>query len=144
MTPSVLAVTDIENPAKIRISYPRKIPLTGRCLHSQVCNMLPSSSCLPALLCSEAVTGSRGRNSVHSNMTAGGVSGATISLRAWHGGPQWVRERAGMVDAELKVYGTNNKRVVDKSILTAQASEKVVSLYEVAERASHVTMEVVA
>lgn len=72
------------------------------------------------------------------------MSGATISLRAWHGEPQWVRERAGMVDAELKVYGTNNKRVVDKSILTAQASEKVVSLYEVAERASHVTMEVVA
>lgn len=47
------------------------------------------------------------------------------------------RELGGVVDAELKVYGTSNVRVVDASILPLQVSGHLTStLYAVAERTS--------
>lgn len=47
------------------------------------------------------------------------------------------REKGGVVDSELKVYGTSNVRVVDASILPFQVCGHLVStLYAVAERAS--------
>lgn len=47
------------------------------------------------------------------------------------------REKGGVVDPELKVYGTTNVRVVDASILPFQVCGHLVStLYAVAERAS--------
>ncbi|ROW17100.1 hypothetical protein VPNG_01394 [Cytospora leucostoma] len=47
------------------------------------------------------------------------------------------KEKGGVVDSELKVYGTTNVRVVDASILPFQVCGHLVStLYAVAERAS--------
>ncbi|KAJ4396629.1 hypothetical protein N0V93_000850 [Gnomoniopsis smithogilvyi] len=49
------------------------------------------------------------------------------------------REKGGVVDAELKVYGTSNVRVVDASVLPFQVCGHLVStLYAVAERASDI------
>lgn len=47
------------------------------------------------------------------------------------------RDMGGVVDSNLVVYGTNNVRVVDASILPLQVCGHLVStLYAVAERAS--------
>lgn len=47
------------------------------------------------------------------------------------------REKGGVVDAELRVYGTSNVRVVDASVLPFQVCGHLVStLYAVAERAA--------
>lgn len=47
------------------------------------------------------------------------------------------RELGGVVDPELRVYGTGNVRVVDASVLPLQISGHLTStLYAVAERAS--------
>lgn len=47
------------------------------------------------------------------------------------------RDKGGVVDAELKVYGTKNVRVVDASVLPFQLCGHLTStLYAVAERAS--------
>ena len=47
------------------------------------------------------------------------------------------RELGGVVDPELRVYGTANVRVVDASILPMQISgHMTATLYAVAERAS--------
>jgi choline dehydrogenase len=47
------------------------------------------------------------------------------------------RELGGVVDHELKVYGTTNVRVVDASVLPFQVCGHLTStLYAVAERAS--------
>lgn len=49
------------------------------------------------------------------------------------------REKGGVVDSELKVYGTSNVRVVDASVLPFQVCGHLVStLYAVAERASDI------
>lgn len=47
------------------------------------------------------------------------------------------REDGGVVDAQLKVYGSSNLRVVDASVLPMQQSTHLSSiLYGVAERAA--------
>jgi choline dehydrogenase-like flavoprotein len=47
------------------------------------------------------------------------------------------QEKGGVVDPELKVYGTNNVRVIDASVLPFQLCGHLTStLYAVAERAS--------
>lgn len=47
------------------------------------------------------------------------------------------RQLGGVVDPELRVYGTRNVRVVDASVLPLQISGHLTStLYAVAERAS--------
>jgi choline dehydrogenase-like flavoprotein len=47
------------------------------------------------------------------------------------------RDKGGVVDAELRVYGTKNVRVVDASVLPFQITGHLTStLYAVAERAS--------
>lgn len=47
------------------------------------------------------------------------------------------REKGGVVNPELKVYGTKNVRVVDASVLPFQLCGHLTStLYAVAERAS--------
>lgn len=60
----------------------------------------------------------------------------------WHGlgsAAMMARELGGVVDSELKVYGTENVRVVDASILPLQLSGHLTStLYAVAERASDI------
>lgn len=49
------------------------------------------------------------------------------------------RELGGVVDKELRVYGTRNVRVVDASVLPMQVSGHLTStLYAVAERASEI------
>lgn len=49
------------------------------------------------------------------------------------------RELGGVVDPELRVYGTANVRVVDASILPMQISGHLTAtLYAVAERASSI------
>lgn len=49
------------------------------------------------------------------------------------------RELGGVVDPELKVYGTANVRVVDASIIPTQISGHLTAaLYAVAERASDI------
>lgn len=49
------------------------------------------------------------------------------------------RELGGVVDSELKVYGTSNVRVVDASIFPLQVSGHLTStLYAVAERTSDI------
>ncbi|KAF6816437.1 glucose oxidase (GMC oxidoreductase) [Colletotrichum plurivorum] len=52
------------------------------------------------------------------------------------------REKGGVVDAQLKVYGTANLRVVDASVLPFQVCGHLVStLYAVAERAADLIKE---
>ncbi|GKT94458.1 glucose oxidase [Colletotrichum tofieldiae] len=52
------------------------------------------------------------------------------------------REKGGVVDANLKVYGTSNVRVVDASVLPFQVCGHLVStLYAVAERAADLISE---
>ncbi|KAK2012085.1 GMC oxidoreductase [Colletotrichum eremochloae] len=52
------------------------------------------------------------------------------------------REKGGVVDANLKVYGTSNVRVVDASVLPFQVCGHLVStLYAVAERAADLILE---
>jgi choline dehydrogenase len=47
------------------------------------------------------------------------------------------RELGGVVDPELRVYGTDNVRVVDASVLPLQISGHLTStLYAVAQRAA--------
>jgi choline dehydrogenase-like flavoprotein len=49
------------------------------------------------------------------------------------------KELGGVVDAELKVYGTTNVRVVDAGILPFQVCGHLVStLYAIAEKASDI------
>jgi choline dehydrogenase len=49
------------------------------------------------------------------------------------------KELGGVVDPELKVYGTANVRVVDASILPTQISGHLTAtIYAVAERASRI------
>jgi len=49
------------------------------------------------------------------------------------------RELGGVVDPELKVYGTTNVRVVDASIIPMQISGHLTAtIYAVAERASDI------
>lgn len=49
------------------------------------------------------------------------------------------RELGGVVDPELKVYGTENVRVVDASILPLQFSGHLTAtLYAVSERAAEI------
>lgn len=49
------------------------------------------------------------------------------------------RELGGVVDPELKVYGTANVRVVDGSIIPIQISgHPIATLYAVAERAADI------
>jgi choline dehydrogenase len=49
------------------------------------------------------------------------------------------RELGGVVDHELRVYGTGNVRVVDASVLPMQISGHLTAtLYAVAERASDI------
>lgn len=52
------------------------------------------------------------------------------------------RELGGVVDSNLVVYGTENVRVVDASILPTQISGHLTSLiYAVAERAADLMMQ---
>jgi choline dehydrogenase len=52
------------------------------------------------------------------------------------------RELGGVVDPELKVYGTENVRVVDASVLPTQVSGHLVStIYAVAERAADIIIQ---
>ena len=47
------------------------------------------------------------------------------------------KELGGVVDAELKVYGTENVRVVDASVMPFQVSGHLTStIYAIAEKAS--------
>lgn len=49
------------------------------------------------------------------------------------------RELGGVVDPELKVYGTNNVRIMDASIFPFQNSgHPTATLYAVAERAADI------
>lgn len=49
------------------------------------------------------------------------------------------RELGGVVDSELRVYGTNNVRVVDASVLPFETSGHLTStIYAVSERISDV------
>lgn len=49
------------------------------------------------------------------------------------------RELGGVVDAEFKVYGTSNIRVVDASVFPLQVSGHLTStLYAIAERTSDI------
>lgn len=49
------------------------------------------------------------------------------------------RELGGVVDKELRVYGTSNVRVVDASVLPLQVSgHPTATLYAVAERISDI------
>lgn len=49
------------------------------------------------------------------------------------------RELGGVVDSELKVYGTSNVRVVDASVFPLQVSGHMTStLYAIAERVSDI------
>jgi choline dehydrogenase len=49
------------------------------------------------------------------------------------------RELGGVVDPELRVYGTSNVRIVDASVLPMQISGHLTAtLYAVAERASEI------
>ena len=49
------------------------------------------------------------------------------------------RELGGVVDPELKVYGTRNVRVVDASVIPMQISGHLTAtLYAIAERASDI------
>ncbi len=49
------------------------------------------------------------------------------------------RELGGVVDPELRIYGTTNVRVVDASILPNQVSGHLTAtLYAVAERAADI------
>lgn len=49
------------------------------------------------------------------------------------------RELGGVVDPNLKVYGTSNVRVVDASVLPIQISGHLTAtLYAIAERASDI------
>ena len=51
------------------------------------------------------------------------------------------RDLGGVVDAELRVYGTQNVRVVDASVIPLQISGHLTAtLYAVAERASDIIM----
>jgi choline dehydrogenase len=53
------------------------------------------------------------------------------------------RQLGGVVDPELRVYGTGNVRVVDASVLPLQISGHLTStLYAVAERASEMIRNV--
>ena len=53
------------------------------------------------------------------------------------------RELGGVVDSELRVYGTVNVRVVDASVLPTQVSGHLTStLYAVAERAAEIIQQV--
>lgn len=52
------------------------------------------------------------------------------------------RENGGVVNTELKVYGTKNVRVVDASVLPFQLCGHLMStLYAVAEKASDLIKE---
>jgi choline dehydrogenase len=52
------------------------------------------------------------------------------------------RELGGVVDPELKVYGTKNVRVMDGSILPLQFSGHLTAtLYAVAERAAEIIIK---
>jgi choline dehydrogenase len=54
------------------------------------------------------------------------------------------RELGGVVDPELRVYGTANVRVVDASVLPTQISGHLcATLYAVAERASDIIKQTV-
>jgi choline dehydrogenase len=54
------------------------------------------------------------------------------------------RELGGVVDPELRVYGTANVRVVDASVLPMQISGHLcATLYAVAERASDIIKQTV-
>lgn len=49
------------------------------------------------------------------------------------------REKGGVVDADLKVYGTQNVRVVDASVIPFQICGHLAStIYAVAEKASDI------
>lgn len=49
------------------------------------------------------------------------------------------RELGGVVDAQLKVYGTENVRVVDASVMPFQVSGHVSStIYAIAEKAADI------
>ena len=49
------------------------------------------------------------------------------------------RDLGGVVDSELKVYGTSNVRVVDASVIPLQVSGHLTAtLYAIAERASEI------
>lgn len=52
------------------------------------------------------------------------------------------RELGGVVNSELKVYGTANVRVVDASVLPMQTSGHVTAtLYAIAEQAADIIKE---
>lgn len=52
------------------------------------------------------------------------------------------RELGGVVDPDLKVYGTSNVRVVDASVIPTQFSGHLTAvLYGIAERASDLIKE---
>lgn len=52
------------------------------------------------------------------------------------------REAGGVVDAQLKVYGTQNVRVVDSSIVPIQMSgHSMATLYALSERAADLIKE---
>lgn len=52
------------------------------------------------------------------------------------------REKGGVVDARLKVYGTANVRVADASIIPIHVSSHIQSaVYAVGEKAAHMIRE---